>query len=120
MDITDSNLLLLASKVYDNPGCYSYDEFLQDLNRTTAIKRFFLRYIRSGDVESLKIRQSLNHIIIFTNCFPKIGVQILFFKLDSGLHYILKTFLLFLNLITYEDYPEINVDLELAKELRKI
>ena len=61
-------------KSYENPSCFSMDEFLDDMKRIKYIKRLFYRYHTK---QVLKERLIINHLVI--------------------LYYILKTFLHFLN-----------------------
>jgi hypothetical protein len=80
--------------------------------------------------KDIKDRLILNHIILLNNVFgPEATARILFFKIDERDYSILKTFLLFLNLLPKEvigingkniSTDEIEVDMKIADILRKI
>lgn len=103
VELNEENFLLYAIKNYDNPECKSMTEFEEDLNRFVYLKRLFRKYHKTGE---LKERLILNHLITFYNVF---GVQsatkILFYRIEPELHYILKTFLVYLNYIP-EEYTQ--------------
>ena len=95
INLTNDNILLYAIKHYDNPACRGVHEFNEDLDRIKYIKRLFKRYQTKG---VLKERLILNHIIILYNVFGvEAATRILFFRLESDLWPVLKTFLVFLN-----------------------
>ena len=72
-------------------------EFESDIKRTKYLKRLFRRYKIS---KSLKERLILNHIILLNNVFgPENTARILFYKIDERDYDILKTFLLYLNIM---------------------
>jgi hypothetical protein len=100
VELNEENFLLYAIKNYDNPECRSMTEFEEDLNRFVYLKRLFRKYHKTGE---LKERLILNHIITFYNVFGvHAATKILFYKIESELHYILKTFLVYLNYIPNE------------------
>ena len=91
--LNESNFVMYAMKLYDNPQCSGIEEFQEDLNRIKYIKRLLRRYHKTG---VLKERLILNHIIIISNVFGIEGaVKILFYKIEKDLHSLLKTFLAF-------------------------
>ena len=90
------NVLLYAVKAYDKPNCIM-SEFEDDQKRFNYLNRLFTRYKRLGD---LKERLVINHLVILNNVFgPEALVRLLFFKINTEHYSILKTYLLFLNLI---------------------
>jgi hypothetical protein len=100
VELNEENFLIYAIKNYDNPECKSMTEFEEDLNRFVYLKRLFRKYHKTGE---LKERLILNHIITFYNVFGvHAATKILFYKIESELHYILKTFLVYLNYIPNE------------------
>lgn len=100
IDLNEDNFLFFAIKYYDNPECKSMTEFEEDLNISVYLKRLFRKYHKTGD---LKERLILNHLITFYNLFGiYAATKILFFKIEPELHYILKTFLVYLNYIPNE------------------
>ena len=42
--LTDENVNLYQMKAYENPQCFSIDEFMDDMKRIKYIKRLFYRY----------------------------------------------------------------------------
>lgn len=99
-ELNDENFLLYAMKNYDNPECRNTMEFEEDLNRFVYLKRLFRRYHKTGE---LKERLILNHLITFYNVFGvQAATKMLFYKIEPELHYILKTFLVYLNYVPSE------------------
>lgn len=94
--LNDDNFQIYALKCYASPRCIM-SEFQSDIRRTKYIKRLFKRYKTLGD---LKERLILNHIILLSNVFgPEPTTRILFFKVDDGDYGLLKTFLIYLNMM---------------------
>jgi hypothetical protein len=94
-NLTDDNLLMYQMKSYDNPQCHTYEEFVDDMKRVKYIKRLFYRYHTK---KILKERLIINHLIILYNVLGnEAATRVLFLKIDKNQHYILKTFLLFIN-----------------------
>ncbi len=95
-NLTESNFILYAAKHYDNPQCFSIDEFHQDLLTFKYIKRLFKRY---KDSDILKEKLILNHIILINNVFgPEATARMLFLKFDEY-DTMLKPFLEYLGLL---------------------
>lgn len=95
--LTNDNILMYAMKHYDNPQCHGVNEFTEDFDRIKYVKRLFKRYQLKG---VLKERLILNHIIVVYNVFgAEAATRIMFFRLESDLWPILKTFLVFLSLL---------------------
>lgn len=96
MDVlNESNFLIYAAKNYNDAQYYSTEEFYEDLNTITYIKRLFSRY---EERDELRERLILNHLIKLYNVFdPKAITKILFYRIDEKHWPLLKTFLLFLN-----------------------
>lgn len=93
MELTESTFELYAIKYYDNPHCYSMDEFNEDLKRFSYLKKIFVRYRQNGDINE---RLVLNHLVVIFNCFGVNGTHMLFMKLEKY-HDILKPFVSYLN-----------------------
>jgi hypothetical protein len=125
-DLNEDNLVMYAAKCYTSPNCLM-SEFEGDLKRTKYLKRLFRRYKAT---KIIKERLILNHIILLNNVFGlEATARILFFRTDEKDYDVLKTFLLYLNIL-----PEnvngikgkniktdvIPVDLRVAEILRKI
>jgi hypothetical protein len=72
-------------------------EFEGDIKRTKYLKRLFRVY---KVTKILKERLILNHLILMNNVFgPEPTTRILFYKIDERDYDILKTFLIYLNLM---------------------
>lgn len=116
-DINDENFVLYAMKNYDNPNCKGIDEFKDDLKRFSYVKRLLKKH-HSGDC--LKERLIINHLIILYNLFGvKATTQMLYFKIENKYKNKLKSFLIFLNVMPF-DNMEIIPDQEVLDSLRKI
>lgn len=95
-DLNEDNFMLYAAKAYSSPHCIM-SEFEGDIKRTKYLKRLFRRYKVS---KSLKERLILNHIILLNNVFgTEATARILFYKIDERDYDLLKTFLLYLNIM---------------------
>jgi hypothetical protein len=125
--LTNDNILMYAMKHYENPHAQGVHEFTEDFDRIKYVKRLFKRYQLKG---VLKERLILNHIIIVYNVFGvEAATRILFFRLESDLWPILKTFLIFLDFlperifgIDHKDIitADISLDSKLIERLRNI
>ena len=116
--ITSDNVLLFAVKHYDNPQCEGEKEFYDDLKRFKYIKRLLKKYKSDGVV---KERLLLNHIIILNNVFgPDACATLLLYKIQPEFWPALKTFLLFLNIITKEELSHIETDEYVEKVLKEL
>jgi len=125
-DLNEENFMMYAMKSYTSPHCVM-SEFEGDIKRTKYLKRLFRRY---KVTKTLKERLILNHIILLNNVFgPDVTARILFYRIDERDYDILKTFLLYLNLIPDMVYgingknirtSDIPVDMNIAEILRKI
>ena len=117
-NITTNNFVMYAVKHYDNPQCEGEKEFHDDMKRFKYIKRLLKKYKVGG---ILKERLLLNHIIILRNLFGNEAcVTLLLFKTQSEHLAALKSFLLFLNMISSDELIEINLDQDVLEVLRRI
>jgi hypothetical protein len=125
-DLNDETFMIYAVKAYDSPNCIM-SEFEGDLKRTKYLKRLLRRY---KVTKTLKERLILNHIILLNNVFgAEATSRILFYKVDEKDYDVLKTFLLYLNLLP-ESLKSINgkvivvseipVDMNVANILRNL
>ena len=109
---------MFAIKHYDNPQCEGEKEFQDDLKRFKYTKRLLRKYYDTG---VLKERLLLNHLIVLNNVFgPDACATLLLYKIQKEFWPALKSFLLFLNILTEEEIKEIKEDekiLEVLKEL---
>ena len=109
---------MYAIKHYENPQCEGEKEFHDDMKRFKYIKRLFKKYILSGQ---LKERLLLNHIIILRNLFgTEACVTLLLFKTQREYLSVLKSFLIFLNMIREDELTDIESDSYVLEALRKI
>lgn len=109
--LTETNHIPFAMKHYDNPYCKGMSEFEEDMARLVYLKRLFRRYRKSS---VLRERLILNHIIVFCNVFGlEAGCRLLFFRTDTDLHYILKTFLVFLGYLP-EGQPKFRLEVDVV------
>jgi len=125
-DLNEENFMMYAMKSYTSPHCVM-SEFEGDIKRTKYLKRLFRRY---KVTKTLKERLILNHIILLNNVFgPEVTSRILFYRIDERDYDILKTFLLYLNLLPEVVFgingnnirtSEIPVDMNIAEILRRI
>jgi len=117
-NITTNNFVMYAIKHYENPQCEGEKEFHDDMKRFKYIKRLFKKYILSGQ---LKERLLLNHIIILRNLFgTEACVTLLLFKTQREYLSVLKSFLIFLNMIREDELTDIESDSYVLEALRKI
>ena len=97
-ELTNENYLMYALLHYDNPHCVDIKEYFEDVRKLKYIKRLFNRYKEDG---VMKERLILNHLISFYNVFEnEAATRLLFFRVGSEYHSLLKTFLVFLNRMT--------------------
>ena len=125
-NLTDDNFIVYALKCYSAPRCI-ISEFESDIRRTKYLKKLVRKY---NSTKELKERLILNHIILLSNVFgPEPTTRILFFKFDVDDYGILKTFLLYLNMmpdvvmgINGINIPssDIMLDMDVANKLREL
>ena len=125
-NLTEDNIMLYAAKAYDKPNCIM-SEFTEDMKRLNYLKRLFRRYRKHGEMRE---RLILNHIVVLYNLFgPEVTTRLLFFSMNKEDYAILKTYLLFLNLmpervrgINGKDIlsSDVIVDMNIAETLRNL
>ena len=89
----------IAETYYDNPQCFAFSEFEQDLKRFSHVAKLIEKY---GSNISTHERLILNHIIILHNLFGRFTADGLFYKTCTRSWPILKTFLSFLKYVPQE------------------
>ena len=119
-ELNEKNFLLFAIKNYENPQGVTREDFDRDLNHFKYINRLLKRYKNNGDLKSHLL---INHFIILYNIFGDATTPMLFYKIDSSLWSVVKTFIVFLNRLP--DIPrtvihDIELDQVCLKELEKI
>jgi hypothetical protein len=125
-NLTDDNFVMYAMKYYNSPLCMM-SEFEGDIKRIKYLKRLFRRY---KVTKSVKERLILNHIILLKNVFgQEATARILFYKIDHRDYDVLKTFLMYLNIVPDMVYGingknirtgDIPIDTNIAEILRQI
>ena len=109
---------MFAMKHYDNPQADGEEEFQEDIKRYKYLKRLLKKYHETG---VLKERLILNHIIVLTNVFGvEASATLLLYKIESKYHSVIKTFMVFLNMIPEEELSEIGIDEKVWKTLETI
>jgi hypothetical protein len=109
--LTEQNYIRYAMNHYDNPQCKGVSEFEEDMARLIYLKRLFRKYRKTG---VLRERLILNHLIVFCNVMGlEAGVRLLFFRIDSDLHYILRTFLVYLGYLP-EGQPKFKLEVDVV------
>ncbi len=125
-NLTEENIMLYAAKAYDKPNCIM-SEFTEDMKKLNYLKRLFRRYRKHGEMRE---RLIINHIVVLYNLFgAEVTARLLFFSMNKEDYTVLKTYLVFLNImpdrvrgingvdIISSDIP---VDLNIATELRNL
>ena len=116
--ITPDNVLMYAIKNYTNPHCEGEKEFEDDLKRFKYIKRLLRKYYDTG---VLKERLLLNHIIVLNNVFGADAcATLLLYKIQEDYWPVLKSFLLFLNILRDDELNHIEKDENVEKILKEL
>tara|TARA_Y100000022_G_C13224117_1_gene363947 strand:- start:380 stop:742 length:363 start_codon:yes stop_codon:yes gene_type:complete len=116
--LTKDNITMFAIKHYDNPQCEGETEFQDDMKRFKYIKRLLRKYNETGE---LKERLILNHMIVINNVFGADAAStLLLFKIEPELWSVLKTFLVFLNMLPEGEIEEVEEVEEIKKVLEKL
>ncbi len=109
---------MFAIKHYNNPQCEGELEFYDDLKRFKYIKRLFKKYV---DNKVLKERLLLNHFIVLKNVFgPDASVTLLLYKVEKAHWHILKSFLIYLNILEENELKDIQHDSFVLEKLREV
>lgn len=117
-ELTEDNFILFASRNYTNPQCTSIEEFYEDLQRFKYIKKLLKRYEKNNDLQE---RLILNHIVVLYNIFGiKAANKMMFYKLEPQYWPVIKTFLVYLNLIKENELIEIPLDNHVVEVLRNL
>ena len=116
--LTNDNITMFAIKHYDNPQCEGEGEFHDDMKRFKYVKRLLRKYQETGE---LKERLVLNHLIVIFNVFgPDAGSTLLLFKIEPEHWSVLKTFMVFLNMLPSGEITEVEINTEVKKVLEKL
>ena len=115
----DHAFLTTAMQNYDNPSCIAVDEFQQDLYRITNLRKAFVRYQETGEINE---RLVLNNIIILYNVFGESTTDLILYKIEKEYHNFLFPFLIFLNRVSDEILSKYSFELDsnIVKKLREL
>ena len=116
--ITSENVMMFAIRHYDNPQCEGEKEFQDDLKRFKYIKRLLRKYYETG---ILKERLLLNHFIVLNNVFGADAcATLLLFKIQKEYWAVLKSFLLYLNILKEDELNSVQEDQKVREVLEKL
>jgi len=117
--LNDKNHLMFAIQHYDNPHSVTVDDFMEDMKKFKYLKRLLKRYLKTG---VLRINLILNHLIILFNVFGEGTIPLLMYKLEEEYWSILKTFLVYLNQLPYEEgvFSGVEIDQDVADLLEDL
>jgi len=116
--ITNENVMMFAIRHYNNPQCEGEKEFQDDLKRFKYIKRLLRKYYETG---ILKERLLLNHFIVLNNVFGADAcATLLLFKIQKEYWSVLKSFLLYLNILKEDELNSVQEDQKVRKVLEKL
>ena len=116
--ITSENVTMFAIKHYNNPQCEGEKEFQDDLKRFKYIKRLLRKYYETG---ILKERLLLNHFIVLNNVFGADAcATLLLFKIQKEYWSVLKSFLLYLNILKEDELNSVQEDQKVREVLEKL
>mgnify|MGYP001318569561 FL=1 len=99
-ELNESNYIMFAMKNYENPQAVTQEDFYDDMKRFKWIKRLLNKYRNTGE---MNVHLLLNHFIILYNIFGDAATPLLFYRIDSDLWTILKTFIVYLDRLP--EYP---------------
>jgi hypothetical protein len=101
--------------------CITLDEFQEDVNRFSHIKKILSRYVDGAGV--LNERLLLNHLVILYNVFGSKATELLLFKIENRYFGVLFPFLILLNRLpeeAFQEYPDVVLDEKVIQTLRQI
>jgi len=93
-ELNESNYIMFAMKHYENPQAVTQEDFYDDMKRFKWIKRLLNKY---KNTKEMNVPLLLNHFIILYNIFGDAATPLLFYRIDSELWNILKTFIVYLD-----------------------
>lgn len=117
-ELNNENFEIFAAKYYSNPACLTVDDFKEDLARFKYINRLLRKYDETGEIQ---LRLLLNHIIIIFNVFEiRAASRMIFYRTDIKHWSIVKTILLYLNLLPLDEKQDVYTDLYISKKLKEL
>ena len=110
--------MMFAIRHYNNPQCEGEKEFQDDLKRFKYIKRLLRKYYETG---ILKERLLLNHFIVLNNVFGAYAcATLLLYKIQKEYWAVLKSFLLYLNILKKDELEDVQEDDKVRKVLEEL
>ena len=110
--------MMFAIRHYNNPQCEGEKEFQDDLKRFKYIKRLLRKYYDTG---ILKERLHLNHFIVLNNVFGADAcATLLLFKIQKEYWSVLKSFLLYLNILREDELNDVLEDSKVREVLEEL
>tara|TARA_A100001515_G_C4538496_1_gene199374 strand:+ start:517 stop:879 length:363 start_codon:yes stop_codon:yes gene_type:complete len=117
-ELNNDNFEIYAAQNYDNPACLTVADFKEDIARFKYINRLLRKYDETGEIQ---IRLLLNHIIILFNVFEiRAANRMIFYRIDLKHWSIIKTILLYLNLLPDGEKQDVYTDLYITKKLKEL
>ena len=117
-ELDKNNFILFAARNYYSPRCIDAEEFYDDLSRFKYIKRLVNRPQRGGDLGEKLL---LNHLTIILNVFGHdSGLKMLEYKIGIQNFDVIKPFLIFMNVIPFDEYSDIKMDQDVVKKLSEL
>lgn len=119
-ELNEDNYIMFAIKHYENPHAVTQEDFYEDMKRFKWIKRLLKRYKITG---ILKSHLLTNHFITLYNVFGEAATPLLFYKIDSDLWPVVKSFVVYLGRLP--EYPksalhDISLDEDCLRDLNRL
>ena len=116
---SDAEFLRKAMNVYENIQCNTLEEFNEDLNRFSIIRKMLVRYKATNEIST---RLLLNHVVVLFNVFGQHAVDMFLYKINSEHYSVIFPFIKLLDRVTDEFLHEhkIELDIGITEELRKL
>ena len=119
-ELNEDNYIMFAIKHYENPHAVTQEDFYEDMKRFKWIKRLLKRYKITG---ILKSHLLTNHFITLYNVFVEAASPLLFYKIDSDLWPVVKSFVVYLGRLP--EYPksalhDISLDEDCLRDLNRL
>ena len=116
---SDAEFLRKAMHVYENIQCNTLEEFNEDLNRFTIIRKMVSRYLSTGEIST---RLLLNHVVVIFNVFGQTAVEMFLYKMPQEYYSAVFTFVKSLDRVTAEFLKQhnISVDQKILEEIKKL
>ena len=119
-ELNEDNYIMFAIKHYENPHAVTQEDFYEDMKRFKWIKRLLRRYKVTG---VLKSHLLTNHFITLYNVFGEATTPLLFYKIDTDLWPVVKSFVVYLGRLP--EYPrsalhDIQLDQDCLNNLNRL